>query len=120
MGMVTLIDLMEAIVGDVPSREEQLAAPIRQRTDGSWLIDGLFEIEKLPEHLPDFELPEGGGDEYQTLSGWFMKELGRMPAELDKIRSGDWTFEVMDMDGTRVDKVLASHEPVGKTANEEN
>lgn len=112
MGMVTLIDLMEAIVGDVPSREEQLAAPIRQRTDGSWLIDGLFEIEKLPEHLTSFELPEGGGDEYQTLSGWFMKELGRMPTELDKISSGRWTFEVMDMDGTRVDKVLATLMPL--------
>jgi putative hemolysin len=108
MGMVTLIDLMEAIVGDVPSREEQLAAPIRQRPDGSWLMDGLFEIEKLPEFLENFVLPEGGGDEYQTLSGWFMKELGRMPAELDLISSGEWTFEVMDMDGTRVDKVLAS------------
>ncbi|RYD18424.1 MAG: HlyC/CorC family transporter [Verrucomicrobiaceae bacterium] len=120
MGMVTLIDVMEAIVGDVPSREEQLASPIRQRTDGSWLIDGLFEIEKLPEHLPAFELPEGGGDEYQTLSGWFMKELGRMPAELDKISSGAWTFEVMDMDGTRVDKVLASRQAVQETPDEAN
>jgi putative hemolysin len=119
MGMVTLIDLMEAIVGDVPSREEQLASPIRQRTDGSWLIDGLFEIEKLPEHLPSFELPEGGGDEYQTLSGWFMKELGRMPAELDKISSGEWSFEVMDMDGTRVDKVLATFHP-GEPSDESN
>ncbi|MES2439029.1 MAG: hemolysin family protein [Verrucomicrobiota bacterium] len=108
MGMVTLIDLMEAIVGDVPSREEQLASPIRQRPDGTWLMDGLFEIEKLPGFLEDFDLPEGGGDEYQTLSGWFMKELGRMPAELDRISSGEWTFEVMDMDGTRVDKVLAT------------
>lgn len=107
MGMVTLIDLMEAIVGDVPSREEQLASPIRRRSDGSWLIDGLFEIEKLPEQLENFDLPEGGGDEYQTLSGWFMKKLGRMPAELDKIHSGEWTFEVIDIDGTRVDKVLA-------------
>ncbi len=108
MGMVTLIDLMEAIVGDVPSSEEQLASPIRQRSDGTWLIDGLYEIEKLQEFLENFDLPEGGGDEYQTLSGWFMKELGRLPAELDKIISGDWSFEVMDMDGPRVDKVLAT------------
>jgi len=110
MGMVTLIDLMETIIGDVPSREEQLASPIRQRADGSWLIDGLFEIEKLPEFLPNFPLPQGGGDEYQTLSGWFMKELSRMPAELDRITSGDWTFEVIDMDGTRVDKILATRQ----------
>lgn len=108
MGMVTLIDLMETIVGDVPSREEQLAMPVRQRADGSWLIDGLCEIEKMPEHLEGFELPEGGGDEYQTLSGWFLKELNRMPVETDCLSSGEWTFEVMDMDGARVDKVLAT------------
>ncbi len=108
MGMVTLIDLMESIVGDVPSREEQLAMPIQQRPDGTWLIDGHYEIEKLPMHLEDFDLPEGGGDEYQTLSGWFMKRLGRLPTEMDRISSGEWSFEVLDMDGTRVDKVLAT------------
>ena len=107
MGMVTLIDLMETVVGDVPSLEEQLAMPIQQRADGSWLIDGHYEIEKLPGQLEAFDLPEGGGDEYQNLSGWFMKELGRMPAETDRISSGEWTFEVVDIDGTRVDKVLA-------------
>jgi putative hemolysin len=107
MGMVTLIDVMEAIIGDVPSREEQLAMPIKKREDGSWLIDGHFEIEKLSSHLESFEIPEGGGDEYQTLSGWFMKELGRVPQELDRVSSGEWNFEVVDMDGTRVDKVIA-------------
>jgi putative hemolysin len=108
MGMVTLIDLMETIVGDVPSREEQLAMPIQQRSDGTWLIDGLYEIEKLPEHLETFELPAGGGDEYQTVSGWLVKELGRLPQETDKVTSGIWTFEVIDMDGIRVDKILAT------------
>lgn len=108
MGMVTLIDLMETIVGDVPSREEQLAMPIQQRSDGTWLIDGLYEIEKLPEYLETFDLPAGGGDEYQTVSGWLIKELGRLPQETDKVTSGIWTFEVIDMDGIRVDKILAT------------
>jgi putative hemolysin len=108
MGMVTLIDLMETIVGDVPSKEEQAVMPIQQRSDGSWLIDGLFEIEKLPEFLDGFEVPEGGGDEYQTVSGWLVKELGRLPTEQDKITANEWTFEVIDMDRTRVDKLLAS------------
>jgi putative hemolysin len=108
MGMVTLIDLMETIVGDVPSVEEQLTMPVKQREDGSWLIDGLFEIEKLPERLESFVLPEGGGDDFQTISGWFMNELGRIPVETDRIIAGEWTFEVLDMDSTRVDKVLAT------------
>jgi putative hemolysin len=108
MGMVTLIDLMETIVGDVPSKEEQLAMPIKQRDDGSWLIDGLFEIEKLPEWLDAFDVPQGGGDAFQTVSGWFMTELARVPAEGDKLSSGEWTFEVVDTDNTRVDKVLAT------------
>ena len=107
-GMVTLIDLMETIVGDVPSKEEQQMTPVKQRGDGSWLIDGLFEIEKLPERLEGFTLPEGGGDAFQTVSGWLMSELGRLPAETDRITAGDWTFEVVDMDSTRVDKVLAT------------
>jgi putative hemolysin len=108
IGMVTLIDLMETIVGDVPSMEEQLTMPVKQREDGSWLIDGLYEIEKLPERLEGFHLPEGGGDEFQTVSGWFMHELKRVPKETDRITAGEWSFEVIDMDSTRVDKVLAT------------
>lgn len=108
MGMVTLIDLMETIVGDVPSLEERLTMPVKQREDGTWLIDGLFEIEKLPERLEGFVMPEGGGDDFQTVSGWFMNELGRVPAETDRITTGEWIFEVLDMDSTRVDKVLAT------------
>ena len=52
-------------------------------------------------------MPEGGGDDYQTLSGWLMNELDRVPKEADRITAGDWTSEVVDMDITRVDKVLA-------------
>ncbi len=111
MGMVTLIDLMETVVGDVPSTEGQLTMPVKQREDGTWLIDGLFEIEKLPERLEGFIMPEGGGDDFQTISGWFMNELGRVPRETDKITTGEWTFEVLDMDSTRVDKVLATRKP---------
>ena len=107
MGMVTLIDLIETIVGDVPSMEEQMSMPVRQREDGSWLIDGLFEIEKLPEWLEGFVLPEGGGDEFQTVSGWLVKELGRIPVEADRVCAGEWCFEVVDMDSIRVDKVIA-------------
>lgn len=108
IGMVTLIDLMESIIGDVPSKQERLSRPILQREDGSWLIDGLFEIEKLPLHLAELELPEGAGDEYQTVAGWFSTSLGRVPAEGDRLVQDGWVFEIVDMDGIRVDKVLAA------------
>jgi putative hemolysin len=110
-GMVTLIDLMEAIVGDVPSKEERLTMPVKQRKDGSWLIDGLFEIEKVEDVLAGFRRPEGAGDEYQTLAGWFSNRLERVPAEGDIIEDSGWRFEIMDMDGSRVDKVLATALP---------
>ncbi len=111
VGMVTLIDLMEAIVGDVPSKEERLSMPIKQRKDGSWLIDGLFEIEKLESFLKGFEKPEGAGDEYQTLAGWFSQKLARVPAEGDILEECGWRFEIVDIDGIRVDKVLAMRLP---------
>ncbi len=112
-GMVTLIDLMEAIVGDVPSKEERLTMPVKQRKDGSWLIDGLFEIEKLRDVLDGFASPDGAGDEFQTLAGWFGHCLERVPGEGDQIEESGWRFEIMDMDGSRVDKVLAM--PLPKT-----
>ena len=111
IGMVTLIDLMEAIVGDVPSKEERLSMPIKQRKDGSWLIDGLFDIAKLENFLKGFAIPEGAGEDFQTLAGWFSQHLARVPTEGDAIDEGGWRFEIVDMDGIRVDKVLAMRLP---------
>ncbi len=111
IGMVTLIDLMESIVGDVPSVEERRTLSIQQRTDGSWLVDGLFEIEKLGRHLSGFAHPVEAGDEYQTVAGFFGAKLARVPVEGDIIRDSGWIFEIVDMDGIRVDKVIASVDP---------
>jgi putative hemolysin len=107
-GMATLIDLMESIVGDVPSVEERAVFSITQREDGSWLVDGLFDIEKLPDYLEDFVAPEGAGDRFQTPSGLFSTRLQRVPREGDQLVEGGWRFEIVDMDGVRVDKVLAT------------
>lgn len=65
-----------------------------------------------------FAMTESGGDDFQTVSGWFMNELGRVPAETDRLTAGEWTFEVLDMDSTGVDKVLATWNP--KSAAEES
>jgi putative hemolysin len=68
----------------------------------------LFEVEKLETFLEDFVAPEEAGDEYQTLAGWFSQRLARVPAEADQIEERGWRFEIVDMDGIRVDKVLAT------------
>lgn len=124
IGMVTLIDLMESIVGDVPSMEERRELKIQQRADGSWLIDGLFEIEKLGQHLEGFVHPVEAGDEYQTIAGFFGAKLARVPAEGDSIRESGWILEIVDMDGIRVDKIIASRDPEtfqpGKVENEDD
>jgi putative hemolysin len=111
IGMVTLIDLMESIVGEVPSMEERRVLSIQQRQDGSWLVDGLFEIEKLGRHLPGFIHPVEAGDEYQTIAGYFGAILNRVPVEGDIIKDSGWIFEIVDMDGIRVDKVIAREDP---------
>ena len=102
-GLITLHDILEALVGEIPgeSPEEPLA---RQREDGSWLLDGRFAIEDLAEILPVNELPVEDG--YYTLGGLVMDQLGRIPEEGDGFTWCGLVFEVVDMDGNRVDKVL--------------
>jgi putative hemolysin len=75
-----------------------------QRQDGSWLLDGMMLIEDLKEHFQIGKLPEEG--EYQTLGGFVMMQMGRVPTAGDHFDWDHFRFEVMDMDGNRVDKVL--------------
>jgi putative hemolysin len=102
-GLITLHDILEALVGEIPgeSPEEPLA---HQREDGSWLLDGRFAIEDLAEILPVNELPVEDG--YYTLGGLVMDQLGRIPEEGDGFTWCGLVFEVVDMAGNRVDKVL--------------
>ncbi|TLD69471.1 HlyC/CorC family transporter [Phragmitibacter flavus] len=108
IGMVTVMDLLESIVGDVMSKEERSTMPLRKRPDGSWVINGHYEIEKLPDHIEDFVAPKEAGYDYRTVAGWFAHVLVRMPKEGDTLEQSGWRFEIMDMDGARVDKVMAS------------
>ena len=103
-GLVTVFDIIEEIVGDIDAPPQAT-----QRQDGSWLLDGMLEVEDFKEifnlrHLPD-------EDEYETLSGFIMLNLGRVPQAADKFEWNGLTFEVMDMDGKRVDKVLVTTTP---------
>ena len=104
-GLVTLTDIIEGITGDFADVDApQVSGPVR-RDDGSWLIDGDESIDEL-ERLVDLPDLEHGG--YHTVAGMIMAALNRIPSEGDKAVIGDWVFEVVDMDGRRIDKILAS------------
>ena len=77
-----------------------------QRADGSWLVDGLLAANELRIRLGLRELPDEGLSGYQTVGGLVMDRLGRVPVEGNRFEWGRFSFEVLDMDGHRVDKVL--------------
>ncbi|MEH2394639.1 MAG: hemolysin family protein [Nostoc sp.] len=105
-GLVTLNDIMSEIVGDVPSTDGQDQPQAVQREDGSWLLDGMLPVEDFLElfGMEEWQFEERGS--YQTLGGFVITNLGRIPAAADYFEWQSMRIEVMDMDGNRVDKVL--------------
>jgi putative hemolysin len=104
--MVTLQDLMEALTGELnPDDGDDLM--VVQRDDGSYLLDGLLPIIDLKDCLGLDELPEENQRNYQTLNGLLMLLMGKIPQTADKVLIENWQLEIVDMDGKRVDKVLA-------------
>jgi putative hemolysin len=109
MGLVTPTDILEFIVGQLPSIEsEGLPSDIVQREDGSWLVDGLISIEDLASALPNGDSFIQDNRRIQTLNGLVMEQLTRIPITGDTFTWSGFRFEVVDMDGNRVDKVLIS------------
>jgi putative hemolysin len=106
-GVITLRDVLEAITGEFNSPSDEDAWAV-QRADGSWLIDGLIPVPELKDRLELKELPDEDRGRYNTLAGMIMLLLGRLPQTADIVEWGHWRFEVVDLDGKRVDKVLAS------------
>jgi putative hemolysin len=109
-GMITVRDVLEAITGEftTPSDGDSWAV---QRHDGSWLLDGLIPVPELKDRLELKDLPEEDRGRYNTLAGMVMLLLGRLPHTGDSADWSGWRFEVVDLDGKRVDKVLASRLP---------
>ncbi len=109
-GMITVRDVLEAITGEftTPTDDDSWAV---QREDGSWLFDGLIPMPELKDRLEFKELPEEDKGRYNTLAGMVMLLLGRLPSTADAVEWQGWRFEVVDMDGKRVDKVLATALP---------
>ncbi|MFC3116532.1 hemolysin family protein [Cellvibrio fontiphilus] len=104
-GIVTLQDLLEALTGEFISENDQDAFIVR-REDGSFLLDGMLPVLDIKDCLGIAELPQEG--DYQTLNGLIMLLMGRLPATGDKTELQGWQLEIVDMDGRRIDKVLAS------------
>jgi putative hemolysin len=115
LGIVTLRDVLEAITGEFPSgrAEDQWAV---RRDDGSWLLDGLIPTPELKDRLELKLLPEE--ERYHTLSGLLMMLLGRLPQTGDRAEWGGWRFEIVDLDGKRIDKVLATKGDMPREAAE--
>lgn len=109
-GLVTLQDVLEAVTGEFKPRNAEDAWAV-QRDDGSWLLDGLIPIPELKDLLDLKETPEEGKGRYHTLSGMMMWLLGRLPRTGDIAEWQHWRLEVVDLDGKRIDKVLASELP---------
>jgi putative hemolysin len=102
-GLLTLTDILEAIVGDLPVGEEPEEPRAVRREDGSWLLDGTIPVDEFKELLGIGKLPRG---DFQTLAGLVITLLGRIPKTGDRLEWEGYRCEVVDMDGLRVDKVL--------------
>jgi putative hemolysin len=117
IGLVTLQDLLEALAGEFKpqGKEDGWAA---QRADGSWLLDGLMPIHELKERLELRAVPEEDKGRYQTLSGMMMWLIGKVPRTGDSADWQGWRLEVVDLDGHRIDKVLAVRLPQPEPARD--
>lgn len=107
-GLVTLHDVLEAIVGALPTEEAAAEPLLMQREDGSWLMDGLLTVAELKETLGVPGLPDEGTGAYETVGGFVLAQMGRVPAVGEHFEWGGWRFEVVDMDGRRIDRVLVA------------
>jgi len=110
-GLLTPRDLLEAITGELQpgSQVDAWATP---RGDGSWLLDGLMPVNELKSRLDIRELPDEDKGRYNTLAGLLMAVSGRLPATAERIDCAGWCFEVVDLDGRRIDKVQAAQIPI--------
>ena len=106
-GLVTPLDMLEAITGELQPGA-QIDAWATQRADGSWLIDGVMPVSELKARLDIKELPDEDKGRYNTVAGLLQSVSGRLLKTADKVDCSGWQFEVVDLDGKRIDKVLAN------------
>jgi putative hemolysin len=105
-GIVTPTDILTTIAGDLPQSEEEAEPEAVQREDGSWLIDGLMAVDAAERTLGIEGMAEEG--DFNTVAGFVLHELGHLPVAGENFEWHGWRFEVVDLDGRRIDKILAS------------
>ena len=105
-GLVTPLDMLEAITGELQPGA-QIDAWATRRDDGSWLIDGVMPVSELKARLDIKELPEEDKGRYNTVAGLLQSVSGRLLKTTERVECAGWVFEVVDLDGKRIDKVLA-------------
>jgi putative hemolysin len=122
-GILSLTDILEALVGDMPGPGETEVRGAFQRPDGSWLLEGDMPADDMAERLGIRTLPGHSEGIYETAGGFVLAQLGHIPELGERFEIPGWHFEVVDMDGRRVDKLLASpndrtdgaqHETIGE------
>ena len=108
-GLVTLHDILQALVGELPGGADADPRVVR-REDGSWLFDGMVALDEVKQALRISHLP-GEDADFHTLGGFLMARLNRVPMVADRVLAGGFRFEVVEMDGRRVDRVLVAPAP---------
>ncbi|HEX9786459.1 MAG TPA: hemolysin family protein [Candidatus Binatia bacterium] len=112
-GLLTHHDLLEAIAGDMPLGKTPAEPKAVQRSDGSWLLDGMMSVDEFKEVFQLENVPGEKRDTFQTLGGFLFTQMGRLPSVSEYYEWNHLRFEIVDMDGKRIDKVLVS--PVQKS-----
>jgi putative hemolysin len=111
-GLLTHHDILEAIAGDIAISERHVETKAVQRQDGSWLLDGMLAVDEFKEIFDLEALPGEKKDAYQTLGGFLFTQMGRVPSVSENFVWSNLRFEIVDMDGKRIDKVLVTKKPL--------
>lgn len=107
-GVISITDILEEIVGEISTAGEEDEIQFTKRADGSWLVDGLATLEEFKKHFKVAKIPGESTGSFHTIGGFVMRRLDRVPLVGDVFTWKKFRFEVIDMDGNRVDKVLVT------------
>lgn len=105
-GIITLTDILEEIVGDIPDIEDLEEKDIMKRTDNSWFVNAMVPVDEFKEFFHIRNLPNEKTGDFFTVGGFLMNRLGKIPVPGDKATWENFTFEILDMDENRIDKIL--------------